>query len=283
MSDSLVTLPDSWFSQTEQLFLSRAEEFRLADPFPYVVIDSFLPPEVATACARAFPLPGSEKWIHYAHLNSSKWGMTDLEQMPDELRSVTVALNSPRFTSALSTLSGVPDVEADPELSGGGLHVTRNGGFLNVHSDFVSHPSNRSWRRQLNLLLYLTEDWQEQWGGQLELWDVEMKRAVHQVVPVFNRCVIFRTSETSYHGVPNPLRTPESVQRNSLALYYFSNEHSKVKMRPTNYRPRPVDGRRGALLKVDNAALSLYSRLRVSLGINDQSMGKLLGKFRRPK
>ena len=95
MTDSSVTLPDSWFSETEQLFLSRAEEFRSADPFPYVVIDSFLPPEVATACARAFPTPGSEKWIHYAHLNSSKWGMTDLEQMPDELRSVTVALNSP--------------------------------------------------------------------------------------------------------------------------------------------------------------------------------------------
>ena len=84
-------------------------------------------------------------------------------------------------------------------------------------------------------------------------------------------------------AIPNPLQTPESVQRNSLALYYFSDEHSKVKMKPTNYRPRPVDGRRGASLKVDNAALSLYSRLRVSLGINDQSMGKLLGKFRRKK
>ena len=82
MTDFASLLPDTWFSETEQLFSSRADEFASADPFPHVVIDSFLPPETAMACARAFPVPGSEKWIHYAHLNSSKWGMTDLEMMP---------------------------------------------------------------------------------------------------------------------------------------------------------------------------------------------------------
>lgn len=228
-------------------------------------------------------MPGSEQWIHYAHLNSAKWGMTDLDSMPGVLRSVTVALNSPQFTRALSLLAQVPDLESDPLLSGGGLHVTRRGGFLNVHTDFVSHPSNRTWRRHLNLLLYLTEDWDESWGGHLELWDVDMRSAIQRVEPKFNRCVIFRTSTTSYHGVPEPLNTPGEVQRNSLALYYFSDERRVVKPRATNYRSRPVDGRRSVLLKADNFALGMYSRLRLTLRISDRSMGKFLGKFRRSK
>ena len=283
MSESMATLPNEWFLETEKMFARFSETFAIAEPFPHVVIDSFLPAEVAKRCATAFPVPGSEQWIHYAHLNSAKWGMTDLESMPDALKSVTIALNSPQFTTALSVLSKVPDLESDPGLSGGGLHVTRQGGFLNVHTDFVSHPSNRTWRRQLNLLLYLTEDWDETWGGHLELWDEEMRSAIQRVEPKFNRCVIFRTSTTSYHGVPEPLSIPGSAQRNSLALYYFSNEQRVVKPRATNYRPRPSDGRRSVLLKADNFALAMYSRLRLTLRINDRSMGKFLGKFRRSK
>lgn len=283
MSESPSTLPDEWFLETEKMFAGCSETFAIAEPFPHVVIDSFLPEEIAKRCATAFPVPGSEQWIHYAHLNSAKWGMTDLESMPDALKNVTIALNSPQFTTALSVLSQVPDLESDPLLSGGGLHVTRQGGFLNVHTDFVSHPSNRTWRRQLNLLLYLTEDWDESWGGHLELWDADMRSAIQRVEPKFNRCVIFRTSTTSYHGVPEPLNAPGSTQRNSLALYYFSDERQAVKPRATNYRPRPSDGRRGALLKADNAVLAMYSRLRLALRINDQSIGRLLGKFRRGK
>lgn len=283
MSESLLLLPDEWFVETEKTLAGLSNSFASAEPFPHTVIDSFLPEEIATQCAEAFPVPGSEQWIHYAHLNSAKWGMTDLESMPDALKSVTIALNSPQFMTALSVLSKVPDLESDPLLSGGGLHVTRQGGFLNVHTDFVSHPSNRTWRRQLNLLLYLTEDWDESWGGHLELWDADMRSAIQRVEPKFNRCVIFRTSTTSYHGVPEPLNTPGSTQRNSLALYYFSDERRAVKPRATNYRPRPSDGRRGVLLRADNAALAMYSRLRLALRINDQSIGRLLGKFRRGK
>ena len=283
MNESLSIMPDDWFLEIEKTFADLSDSFISAEPFPHIVIDSFLPEAIAKQCAEAFPVPGSAQWIHYAHLNSAKWGMTDLDTMPSVLRSVTVALNSPDFTRALSTLSQVPNLESDPLLSGGGLHVTRAGGFLNVHTDFVSHPSNRTWRRQLNLLLYLTEDWNEEWGGHLELWDANMRSAIQRVEPKFNRCVVFRTSDTSYHGVPEPLNVPVTTQRNSLALYYFSDERQAVKPRATNYRPRPSDGKRSVLLKADNAALALYSRLRIALRIDDRSIGRFLGKFRRNK
>ena len=44
-----------------------------------------------------------------------------------------------------------------------------------------------------------------------------------KVAPIFNRLMVFGTTDFTYHGHPNPLRCPEGMTRKSLALYYFSN------------------------------------------------------------
>jgi hypothetical protein len=49
-----------------------------------------------------------------------------------------------------------------------------------------------------------------------------MKQREAQIDPIFNRCVIFTTTDTSYHGHPVPLTCPPGVTRKSLALYYYS-------------------------------------------------------------
>jgi hypothetical protein len=77
--------------------------------------------------------------------------------------------------------------------------------------------------RRLNLLLYLNNDWDESWGGQLELWDRDMTRAVRRVNPEFNRCVVFSTTSWAFHGHPDPLECPPDVTRKSIALYYYTN------------------------------------------------------------
>jgi len=40
---------------------------------------------------------------------------------------------------------------------------------------------------------------------------------------VFNRCVIFNTTDFSFHGHPDPLTCPEGRTRKSLAMYYYTN------------------------------------------------------------
>ena len=72
-------------------------------------------------------------------------------------------------------------------------------------------------------MLYLNENWREEYGGHLELWDREMTRCVRRILPVFNRCVIFSTTDYSFHGHPDPLACPRGMTRKSLALYYYSN------------------------------------------------------------
>lgn len=94
------------------------------------------------------------------------------------------------------------------------------------------------------MIIYLTEDWQETYGGNLELWDVGMKKCLKKVLPIYNRCVIFNTDKDSNHGHPEPLTTPEHITRRSIALYYYTA--SGVSGEPgqrnkTHYKPRPKD------------------------------------------
>jgi hypothetical protein len=50
-----------------------------------------------------------------------------------------------------------------------------------------------------------------------------MTRCEAKILPVFNRMVVFGTTDYTYHGHPDPLQCPEGMTRKSLALYYFSN------------------------------------------------------------
>ena len=102
------------------------------------------------------------------------------------------------------------------------MHSTKTGGYLKVHADFNKHPT-LALDRRLNLLIYLNEDWLPEYGGDLELWTTDMGPCVEKIAPVAGRCVIFRTSSTSFHGHPHPLACPPDRTRRSIALYYYSN------------------------------------------------------------
>lgn len=142
--------------------------------------------------------------------------------MGDTTRLLLYQLNSSVFIEFLENLTGINGIIPDPHLEGGGLHQIQRGGFLKMHVDFNWHSKLRLDRR-LNLLIYLNKNWKEEYGGHLELWDKDMTRCEKKVLPIFNRCFIFNTSDFSYHGHPEPLTCPEGETRKSLALYYYSN------------------------------------------------------------
>jgi hypothetical protein len=130
------------------------------------------------------------------------------------------------------------------------------GGFLKVHADFNYHPTTR-FHRRLNLLVYLNGDWQEGWNGNLELWDSRMSRCAKSVSPQLNRCVVFATTDTAYHGHPRPLCCPETVTRKSLALYYYTADRptQSTPAHSTLYRRTRTDSRMRQLLSVGRGAL----------------------------
>ncbi|TYO60757.1 2OG-Fe(II) oxygenase, partial [Bradyrhizobium hipponense] len=147
----------------------------------------------------------------------------------------------------LERLTGIEGLIPDPYLLGGGLHMIPRGGRLAIHADFNIHKKLRLDRR-LNLLLYLNYDWKEEWGGALELWDKDVKTKERAYLPIANRMVVFSTTDTAYHGHPDPLRSPKGKYRRSIALYYYTNgrpedersaDHSTIfRMRPNEVRKR---------------------------------------------
>jgi hypothetical protein len=260
-------------------------QFREAKPYPHVHLKQFLDADVAAEMASEFPDMATDAWTRYKHQNENKLGLAKRSLFPPLLGEVVDELNSEAFVHWLSQMTGIPSLLPDDMLEGGGLHQSGSGGFLNVHTDFSNHHYHKHWRRQVNLILYLNPQWQEPWGGALELWDRDMHRCVVKVPPLFNEALIFRTDEISYHGFPDPLRCPEGESRKSLALYYYTAELGpEVKTRSTNYRPRPEDGAlKSGMIWLDKQAVDLYSRAKARFGFSDELASKILGFLSRKR
>jgi hypothetical protein len=265
--------------------LSRlSREYREAAPFPHIHLPDFLEPGLALELSREFPSAGSPAWTQYKHYNENKTGLTKRELFPETIRSVVDELNSPKFLDWLSDLTGITGLMADPTLEGGGLHQSGRGGFLNIHADFTVHHHHKNWQRRINLILYLNPVWHADWGGAIELWDNTMRNCVVSVQPLLNHALIFSTTDTSYHGFPEKLVCPQGASRKSLALYYYTAEHTGHPGRSTNYRPRPTDSRiKSAMIWSDKKAVHLYSKAKEAFGIDDSIVSKILGAFSRKK
>jgi len=256
-----------------------SRQYQGASPYPHIVLENFLDPEVLDECIAEFnKLNETDGWINYKHYNEKKRGLNKLDLLPEAIKSTINELNSPEFLGFLSTLTGIRDLQKDDRLEGGGIHQSGRGGFLNIHADFTVHPHHRNWQRRVNVLVYLNKDWQEEWGGKLELWDTKMKACETKVLPVFNRCVIFNTDADSYHGHPEPMTCPEDRFRRSIALYYYSVENNPYR-RATYYQARPGEGSKKFLVKLDNALVALYTNLKGRLGANDKFISNILRFF----
>jgi hypothetical protein len=262
----------------DKLYLQLAElrkQYRAAEPYPHIVLDDFLRPDVVQRMLAEFPDVASGEWIHYVHFNERKFGKTNRASFGPVIGGVVDELNSPRFLRFLTDMTGIDGLMPDATLEGGGLHQSQRGGYLNVHADFTVHPHHRDWRRRLNLLLYLNPGWEESYGGYLELCDQEMRACQRRIGPLFNRCVIFNTDPTSFHGHPDPMTCPEGVTRKSVALYYFTQEAAPL-IRSTEYRARPGEGVRGLGIFLDKMVLRAYDRTKRALGIDDRFASNLL-------
>ena len=198
------------------------EQYINAQPFPHIVMDNFLPEYVLDDVLKEFPKPGEIKWQEFENKSEKKLASTSEIQMGDATRFLLYQFNCSTFISFLEKLTGINGIIPDPHFVGGGLHQIERGGYLKMHVDFNRHTRLKLDRR-LNLLLYLNKDWKEEYGGHIQLWDKDMTRCEKKILPIFNRCVIFSTTDFSYHGHPDPLTCPEGWTRKSLALYYYTN------------------------------------------------------------
>ena len=192
--------------------------------FPHIVLKDFIKKELLDDVLNEFPdLSKIDSRIEYENSREIKLaskGSSDIQPAATKLISF---LNSDIFLNYLNSITDIEEtLISDPYLSGAGYHEVKSGGVLKVHVDFNKHPTMNLDRR-LNLLLYLNKDWEDDWGGCLELYDKNnLNLPLVSVKPDFNTCVIFSTTSFTYHGHPDALNCPEDKSRKSIALYYFS-------------------------------------------------------------
>ena len=228
-----------------RLAAEHAASYAVTPPFPHAVIDGLLDEAVVGRLVAEFPRPADLDWKRHVHQHSQKLACGAEELMGETTRTLIRELNSARFIRFLESLTGIKGLIPDPLLHGGGLHQIERGGFLGIHADFNRHPE---WNldRRLNLLLYLNPGWTDAYGGHLELWDAGMTQCARRILPVAGRCVVFNTTDTSFHGHPEPLACPDGETRKSIALYYYSNGRPDAEIsapHTTLYRDRPSEAR----------------------------------------
>ena len=101
-----------------------------------------------------------------------------------------------------------------------------------MHTDFNTYdnPTHGKLDRRINLLLYMNKDWKSEYKGDLLMYHPDDISQVKSIEPIFNRCVIFNTTNKSIHGHPFPLCVDkEDLYRKSIAIYYYTkNENGNV-------------------------------------------------------
>jgi hypothetical protein len=216
------------------------QSFQSADPFPHVCIENFLKPEFAQDLLVAFPSFERGNYIGDDGREGGKSTLAKIRQCGAAYEALDEAIKSPEFLNSIEQLTGIEGLIYDPWYLGGGTHENRDGMSLDPHVDFNYHPSER-WHRRLNLIVYLNPEWDASWGGALEIFrDPHAQvRASATFAPLFNRCVIFETSERSWHGFDR-IQLPANkvgLTRRSIALYFYTKDRpaEEIADRHTTY------------------------------------------------
>jgi len=214
------------------------QKFDSAPPFRHLVIDNFLDAVFANKMLEFFPSIQLMK-THYSGINERKAEDTNFEKLDESFADLHDSLSIAEFADFLESITGIKNLRTINDRLGYGLHQGGNGSFLDIHIDYNMHPLQKMQRR-LNFLLFLNPDWDSGWGGNLELWDRDVKNCVQSISPLFNRAVIFECSEISYHGY-SKMNLPHNVTRKSYYQYFFTEVIQTINYHDTVFKTRPEE------------------------------------------
>jgi Rps23 Pro-64 3,4-dihydroxylase Tpa1-like proline 4-hydroxylase len=246
----------------EPLWETRAalhKQFISARPFPYLVIENFLRPELLPEILAAIHSATQTRLTQSNDLvfAKEKYEFPQLEDVHPLLAQLRSEFLDPRFGEWLTALAG-QNVFIDPDFVGGGVHQGGSGSYLDMHADFNLHPVNNDWQRHLNILLYLNPGWQPDMGGQLKLRSAETGNEA-SVEPLLNRCVIMLAQEHTLHGYA-PIDFPPGTFRTSIAAYAYMHQDGSAAYRPTVWHPENAPLYRQLLARVSPTLVKLKNK-----------------------
>jgi FkbM family methyltransferase len=197
-----------------------------ATPFNHIVLDNIVNNNILnSALIEINSIPIDQLVPAYVYgidnVQNNKFSYTDFNKLK-YISEIKDYFESDIFINWLEQITGINNLQKDPDIDGGGIHIMKNNGTLGIHSDCNMHHLTKKYRR-VNLLLYLNKDYDETYNGHLELWNAEMTKCKKKISPIFNRIVLFRVDDNANHGHP-ALWNGGQNDRTSLALYYYTDD-----------------------------------------------------------
>lgn len=237
-----------------------AERFCIAEPFQYVIVDEFLHRSSLNLLISEMPQPDQANKSSDYVFAKNKFENPTFSGEGGIFLELKQELLSQRFADVLSRILGKA-VHVDPKFVGGGIHQGGEGSFLDMHADFSRHPTHNEWLRELNILLYLNRDYDESFGGHLELQDANTgKRG--RIAPLENRLVLMLTKGHTLHGY-KPISFPVGKYRTSLAAYAYSvdTDFAAAPARSTLWKPEQANMAKTIVAKMAPTLVRLKNKL----------------------
>ncbi|HUN74987.1 MAG TPA: 2OG-Fe(II) oxygenase [Steroidobacteraceae bacterium] len=233
-------------------------------PINHFVLDNLLPEAWALAIRASFPSPDSMTLKR--SLRELKYVTAQMNRFAPLLEEAVYAFQDPEIVREIESITGLKELEPDSLLYAGGISLMSSGHFLNPHVD-NSHDKFRERYRVLNLLYYVSPDWREDNGGNLELWPAGPSKQPLTIVSEFNRLVVMVTHQGSWHSVS---RSNAKEDRCCVSNYYFSHRPvgESDYFHVTSFRGRPEQRLRDWVLRGD-IWLRMHIRMLFPKGIRN--------------
>lgn len=218
------------------------------DKIGYFYLDDVLPQAYVEECFKVFPDTSEMRCLK--SIREYKYVSAQMDEHNALLEDVLYAFQDEKIVKLIGEIIGVDSLYADKSLYAGGLSQMTNNNFLNPHLD-NSHDAERQRWRVLNLLYYVTPNWQLKNGGHLELWPDGPKKNPVLIESKCNRLIVMATHQDSWHSV-NKVSSNDNA-RCCISNYYFSDVPLKPsdKFHVTKFRGRPNETFKNIILDID--------------------------------
>lgn len=245
------------FNRLEECKSSLKNEFAIKGRINTCYVDDLLNKDDAREIYHAFP--EKEQLLQLKDIREHKYVGIQLDKYNPILEEIIYAFQQPKIVDLIAEITGFPTLIADEYLYAAGFSLMEHGCFLNPHLD-NSHDKDIKNYRVLNLLYYVTPEWQENYGGNLELWDHGLKRPCRTIHSKFNRLAIMITNRASLHSV-SPINY--HGRRCCVSNYYFSPTPatSEKYYHVTSFRGRPEQQLRDIVLQGDATLRNLVRKI----------------------
>ena len=213
----------------------------------YFFIDDLLPEDFVVHIYKNFPK--ANEMILKKSLRENKYVAAQMNLYNSILEELIFAFQDKKIVDLIGEICQISQVIPDSNLYAGGISMMGDKQFLNPHLD-NSHDKDRNQWRVLNLLYYVTPNWEESFGGNLELWPDGLQNSQTVINSKFNRLVVMATHSNSIHSV-SPVN--HNCSRCCVSNYYFSNTPLQVTdaFHVTSFYGRPENKTTNVILKLD--------------------------------